>query len=149
MTQTRTAQILSTLTALLVLSGIGAFMVVALTAQLGRASQVPASHGGFTPAMHRIDAIPPVVDTSTPIPGTGVLPAETDELAAAVFGGGEIYTTTQDIEIHEAADRVCEGFTAGVPMVVMEPEIAREFGLDGQAAHDFVRVAHEIQCPLA
>jgi hypothetical protein len=86
---------------------------------------------------HRTDAIPPA---NTPV---------ADPLVAAVLGGDGLYTTVQADQVHLAADRVCEGFTAGVPLVVMEPELVQEFGLDGATAHEFVKVAHDIQCPLA
>lgn len=136
---------LSLLAALVVISALGALAAVALTVQLGRAA---------TPAdipMHRIDAIPAAqaVRTDTPIPGTGLVPAPVDEIVAAVLGGGETYTTTQAMQVHLAADRVCEGMTAGVPLVVIEPELVQEFGLDGATAHQFVITAHALQCPAA
>jgi hypothetical protein len=120
---------------------IGALAAVALTVQLSRAA---------TPApvaeMHRIDAIPA---EQFSVPGTAPVPAEVDPLVAAVFGGQTDYTTVQADRIHQAADRVCEGFTAQVPLVVMEPELVQEFDMTGEQAHEFVQVAHAQQCPLA
>jgi hypothetical protein len=81
------------------------------------------------------------------------MPAEVvngDPLVAAVLGeDGQPYTTVQADQVHLAADRVCEGFTAQVPLVVMEPELVQEFDMTGEQAHEFVKVAHDQQCPLA
>jgi hypothetical protein len=95
--------------------------------------------------------------TATPQPSHWTMrvpmPAEVvngDPLVAAVLGeDGQPYTTVQADQVHLAADRVCEGFQAGVPLVDMEPELAREFSLPGVVAHQFVIDAHRIQCPQA
>jgi hypothetical protein len=137
MTQTKNRRRPFHYTALLALAAalicaIGALAAVALTVQLSRASapEVPAD------TMHRIDAIP----------AADAAPA--DDLLLAVLGQAD-YTPEQAAEIHLAADRVCEGFTAQVPLVVMEPELVQEFDMTGEQAHEFVQVAHAQQCPLA
>jgi hypothetical protein len=81
-------------------------------------------------------------------PVTPVAPAPVDRLVAGTLGGRTDYTTVQVARLHEAADRVCEGFVAQVPLVEMEPELVREFSFTGQEAHRFVKVAHQVQCPL-
>lgn len=77
-----------------------------------------------------------------------VSPAPVDRLADGVLGGRTDYTTVEVERLHEAADRVCEGFVAQVPLVEMEPELVREFSFTGAEAHRFVKVAHSVQCPL-
>jgi hypothetical protein len=74
--------------------------------------------------------------------------APVDRLVAGTLGGRTDYTTVQVELLHEAADRVCEGFVAQVPLVEMEPELVREFSFTGAEAHRFVKVAHQVQCPL-
>jgi hypothetical protein len=49
-------------------------------------------------------------------------------------------------ELLLAADRVCEGLTAGVPVVVMADGIAAEFGVDDEQARHFVNTAGVVHC---
>lgn len=83
---------------------------------------------------------------AAPVPAPA--PAPVDRLADGVLGGRTDYTTVEVERLHEAADRVCEGFVAQVPLVEMEPELVREFSFTGAEAHRFVKVAHSVQCPL-
>lgn len=71
--------------------------------------------------------------------GTAVAP----DLAVldAAAPGTEALTADQAAEVFAAADRVCEGLTAGVPVTAMESEISTSGGLTLPAAHGFVAAA--------
>lgn len=55
--------------------------------------------------------------------------------------GAEPLTPGQEAAASAAADRVCEGLTAGVPVTTMETTVAAEGGMSLPAAHDWVAAA--------
>lgn len=132
MTQTRTF-----LAFIAVVAAFGALAAFLLPAQQPTAqAAVPA-----VTDVHRIDAIPAVQAADLP---------QVDELVArtlAAHVGDTAYTTTQSIEAHLAADRVCEAMIAGVPLMEIADATAAQQGLTDEEAHDFVIAAHEINCP--
>jgi hypothetical protein len=69
--------------------------------------------------------------------------------ATAQPTGAEPLTAGQIEQVRLATDRVCEGMTAGVPLVELEPALAAEFGLDGVLAHEFVKDVAWTVCPGA
>jgi hypothetical protein len=112
---------------LLVAAGIASIAALLMPA--------PAVSAMQTVSMTRIDAIP------APAP-------QVDEIVALAFGGETDYTTLDAIHVHEVADRVCEGFTAGVPIIEMDRILVEQENLTPVAAHEFVLGVHRIQCPL-
>lgn len=52
--------------------------------------------------------------------------------------GTEAFTPAQLTELNYAADRVCEGLTANVPLMVLADTVSAEQGLTDEQAHDFV-----------
>lgn len=109
-------------------------LAVALLPEPGSAAGTRVDPAG---ALHRIDAVPAAaaVDVS-------------DQLVLAAVGAGADVSAAQVTDIHLAADRVCEGFVAGVPVTTMEQVVAGEQGLTLGAAHAFVEAVHAVQCPL-
>jgi hypothetical protein len=77
---------------------------------------------------HRIDAIPEVQ-------GEVLTLAPDQDL-----------TEAQATEVLLAADRVCEGMQAGVPLMDMAIEVQASQGLTGVEAHDFVKRAAQAHC---
>lgn len=147
MTQTSQSFIRSTALLLAVCSALGVLALLLMPTPGSAASVIsPVPPAPPATVIQRIAAIPAVQGYQLP---------EADELVMVVLGNEESgqdvapYTTTQVIQIHAAADQLCAGMAAGVPLVTLEPELAQQYGLDGQAAHDFVFNAHAVQCPQA
>lgn len=119
MTQTRKTL---TLFAVLAYVAIGAILAGTALATVSADRMVPAYTAAPAPVqvttqVHRIDAIPAEVEGTEPLTG--------DQYAAA----------------QAAADRICEGMTAGVPLYLMDTAIAEEGGLSLEQAHQFVTTA--------
>jgi hypothetical protein len=55
-------------------------------------------------------------------------------------------TLDQAREVIAAADRVCEGMTAGVPLMDMADALTVDLGLTDTEAHDFVKAAAQLNC---
>jgi hypothetical protein len=73
-------------------------------------------------------------------------PAEQlDPFLVALIGEGVDFPANAD-ELSLAADRVCEGLTAEVPLVYLADGIADEFGVDDTEARRFVNLAGVIRC---
>lgn len=136
MTQTRTYLAFAAL--VLAFGGLSALLLPSQAAPAQAAAPALVS----APDFHRIDAIPAV--QAAELPRVDPLIART--LAAHVGDTGS-YTTLQSIEAHLAADRVCEGMVDGVPLMEIADVVAEQQGLTDNEAHDFVLIAHEVQCP--
>jgi len=67
-------------------------------------------------------------------------------LVTVALGEGTDFTQAQVDEILLAADRVCEGITAGVPVVVMADTLVQTQGIGDEAARDFVNLAATTRC---
>lgn len=63
------------------------------------------------------------------------------DLAVLDAASPEALTTDQTAQVFAAADRVCEGLTAGVPEGFMVRTVAADAGLALPAAHAFVEAA--------
>lgn len=101
--------------ALVLLAAAALVLGIQVGAQIAPVTDVtPQVSSGIQVQMHRIDALPTQVDAAEPL----------DESQAEAA--------------YAAADRVCEGMTAGVPLYLMDAPIAREGGMNLQAAHTFV-----------
>lgn len=76
-----------------------------------------------------------------------VSPAVTvlDPVLSAAFGDAD-FTEAQTQEVWLAADRICEGYTAGVPLMVMADQLVAEQGITDEQAHDFVRLVVQTRC---
>jgi len=70
----------------------------------------------------------------------GQTPATTAPAAAQLgeVEGTERMTPAQALEAEYTADRVCEGKTAGEPIVMLEQDVADASGMSLPDAHDFV-----------
>jgi hypothetical protein len=89
----------------------------------------------------------PGTASARPDPGsTTTAPAVSSEVLTAAFGGGAGYTYEQVREIRAAADRVCEGIRAEVPMVDMTAALSTAYGLDDATARNFVTVVARAHC---
>lgn len=65
-------------------------------------------------------------------------------LVALVGPGTEVPANAEELLL--AADRVCEGFTAEVPLVVMADALTVELSLTDEEARHFVNTAGVIHC---
>jgi hypothetical protein len=72
-------------------------------------------------------------------------PVEVDPFLAALVGEGT-EVPANSAELLLAADRVCEGLTAGVDLLTMQDGIAVEFGVGDEEARLFVNLAAGIHC---
>ncbi len=105
----------------LVLTAIAAAGIAAL---VGTADTAHARFDAGEPVSRSVTADPFVVAL---MPGTEVSPARARALLTA-------------------ADRVCEGLVAEVPVVVMADSIAARFGVDDTQARHFVNLAATSHC---
>lgn len=55
-------------------------------------------------------------------------------------------TDTQVLSMLEVADLICEGMTAGVPLMNMADSLVWNQGLTDEEAHDFVRTVAQTHC---
>lgn len=95
-----------------------------------------------------VDTVPAMgVEISRSVPDPEGALIASDHLIAAALGSGVDFTQAQGLQVREAADRVCEGFTAQVPVTTMETTIAQEQGITPGQAHAFVIAAHDTLCP--
>jgi hypothetical protein len=65
---------------------------------------------------------------------------------AGQFVPGTDLTLDQAREVVLAADRVCDGMTAGVPLMDMADTLTVDLGLTDTEAHAFVRSAAQVNC---
>lgn len=128
MTQTRTALTAAALfLTLLALAGIG---VLQSLAQPQPQDVAVVAVAAAEPEMaHRIDAIP---DFSL------------SEVAA--FAPSVDLTADQAAQMLQVADLICEGMTAGVPLMNMADSLVWNQGLTDEEAHDFVRTVAQTHC---
>lgn len=106
---------------------------------------LPASAGAVTATDH---GQPPVV-AATALPPGAVAPAQADApdaFLAALLGPATDLAPGQAETLTAAADRVCEGFTAGVPVVVMADRLSAELGLTDEEARHLVNTAGTVHC---
>lgn len=73
-------------------------------------------------------------------------PAPAADPFLAALAPSSDFTPEQAAALSSAADRVCEGFTADVPVVVMEETLGAELHLTPAEAHSFVAAAAEARC---
>jgi hypothetical protein len=128
---TQTKNLLLALTALV----IGAFLGAGLT-QLDQLVEQPTPvsvtlEAPATEGINRIDAIP------------ADQPAEQ---AFESLAGTETFTAEQLAQIELAADRVCEGLTAGVPMVEIQAQLTASEGMDDAQARAFANEVAVSRC---
>lgn len=90
---------------------------------------VPADAGAVQPA--------PVALVQAPA-------LDEDPFLGALLGDAGLPANAEDLSL--AADRVCEGVTAEVPVVVMADAIAAEFSVDDEQAREFVNLAATVRC---
>jgi hypothetical protein len=99
---------------------------------------LPASAGAVQPAQRpaTVELAPAMHSTAT----TG------SPFLTALVGPGTDLTEGQAAELIAAADRVCEGFTAGVPVAVMSTTLMTELSLTGEEARHLVNTAAVLHC---
>ncbi len=99
---------------------------------------LPAAAGATVPT-HRPQEVrlAPAVHATTPQP---------DAFLVALVGPGTDLAPGQAEELTLAADRVCEGVTAGVPEGFMIRTVSEEQGVSLEDAHRFVEAAMTIHC---
>ncbi len=112
------------LVALAIALALGAVLGVAASPSTADAVQAPASAVVVESALDDDPFLVALLGEATG------LPANADELSLA-------------------ADRVCEGFAAGVPLVSMTDRIAVEFGVDDEESRRFVNLAGVTRCRTA
>jgi hypothetical protein len=96
---------------------------------------------------HAVQAPAPVVVQAPAVQAAPVVeePAlDEDPFLGALLGDAGLPANALDLSY--AADRVCEGMTAGVPLLDMADAVAGEFSVDDEQAHEFVRLAATIRC---
>lgn len=81
---------------------------------------------------------PAVVAVETPAPAV-------DPLLAALAPSTDL-APEQAARLLDAADRVCEGLTAGVPVAIMSTDLMHDLSLTGEEARDLVNTAALIHC---
>jgi hypothetical protein len=82
-----------------------------------------------------------------PTPATQpVTPADTGDAFLAALAPATDLPADTAAALTEAADRVCEGFTAGVPVAVMTTTLMGELSLTGEEARTLVGVATSTRC---
>lgn len=121
MTQIRTFAAL-----ILALAGFAAIAVLMVPSP-GASQAVAAAPAEIT--FHRIDAIPTI---------------QLNEVAALVPDAD--LSTDQLEQVSLVADQICEGITAGVPLMNMADSLVWNQGLTDTEAHDFVREVAQTHC---
>ncbi len=76
---------------------------------------------------------------------TAEAPTAVDPFLATLLGEGTEAPANAG-ELLAAADRVCEGLTAGVDLLTMQDGIAAEFAVSDEDARRFVNVAASSHC---
>lgn len=98
------------------------------------------------------DAPPAVLTEPAPAPADVLAPSVSGvdaEFVAAVVGPGTDLAPGQALELVYAGHRVCEGFTAGVPMIDLADALVAEFGVTDEDARAFITLADEFYCSAA
>lgn len=134
MTQTRKPRTARTLLALaLVLAGFA--LLAALLA--------PGTARSAAPQVQQPQNVVAAVPTQQTAPATGIGTGVSADLALFQIASadGEILTPAQSTEVLYAADRICEGFTAKVPVADMLVELQVSQGLDPEQAQAFMDAA--------
>jgi hypothetical protein len=122
----RAARTALVLVALAIALAIGAVLGVAASPSTADAVQAPAVE--VAPAVEA-----PALDE--------------DPFLLALLGDAGLPENAEELLL--AADRVCEGVTAEVPVVVMADTVAAEFSVDDEQAREFVNLAATIRCSAA
>jgi hypothetical protein len=117
----------------LILLGLGLALAVGQHAQAAPAAVT----------YHRIDAIPVQHAGGTDVSGT----LDRQAALTAAAGAGEL-SPVQVARMNAAAQRVCEGWTAEVPLIDMDAALVRDEGLTPVQAHDFVLAALHLVCKV-
>jgi hypothetical protein len=130
-----------------------AFVLCAAGVAAGVASIPAPGERAAAPAVefHRIDAIPaaPLAAPATdPAGGSTADPLVDVDVAflTDLFGPATGYTPEQAAELVLAAHRVCEGSTAGVPVVDMATVLTVDHGLTDDEARAFIAAAADAYC---
>lgn len=84
--------------------------------------------------------------TGRPPAGVNVQKALHPSILSVAFGAGSDYTRTQLRQVRAAADRVCDGITAGVPLVDMASRLSADTGMDDTQSRNFVTVVGQQHC---
>lgn len=98
----------------------------------------PAPAEAVQPAQPSAPAAAPL----TPEPAADL----TDGFLPALLGDGTDVDPATAAELTYAADRVCEGITAGVPEGFMIRTVSEEQGVTLEDAHTFVETAARVHC---
>jgi len=115
-------------------------VALAIALAIGAVLGVAASPSGA-------DAVQPAPAVVEPAPVVEAPALADDPFLGALLGDAGLPENAEELSL--AADRVCEGFTAEVPLVVMADTIAVEFGVDDEQAREFVNLAGTIRCSSA
>lgn len=92
------------------------------------------------------DQLPaPAVAIAIPAP---VLDGVDAAFVAQLLPASEV-TDARALELASAGHRVCEGFTAAVPMVDLADSLATGLGFTDREARAFITLAGEFYCPAA
>jgi hypothetical protein len=89
---------------------------------------------------------PAVVELAPALRSTA---AEPSPFLVALLGDGTHLDAAQVEELTAAADRVCEGVTADVPVMVMADTLAGELSLTDEEARHLVNTAATVHCAPA
>lgn len=98
------------------------------------------------------DAPPAAIAEPAPAPADVLASSVTGvdaEFVAAVVGPDTDLAPGQALELVYAGHRVCEGFTAGVPMVDLADALVAELAVTDEDARAFITLADEYYCSAA
>jgi hypothetical protein len=125
-----------------------ALVLVALAVALavGALLGVAASPSGAD----AVQPVAPAVDEPA-VPAAPALPTlpgydAADPFVVALLGPDTDASPERVVELLLAADRVCEGFTAEVPVVDLADTVAEELSLTDEEARAFVNTAGTVRC---
>ena len=131
-----------TVRTLLLLATFGLLLTGVLA---GAFAQIPSG------SVAQADA-PPAIAEPTPAPVEVLAPSVSGvdaEFIVALVGPATDLAPEHSLELVYAGHRVCEGFTAGVPMVDLADSLVAAHGFTDEEARAFITLADEFYCSAA
>ena len=95
---------------------------------------------------------PPAAVEPAPAPADVLAPSVSGvdaEFVAALVGPATDLAPERSLELVYAAHRVCEGFTAEVPVMVLADSLVAAYGFTDDEARAFLTLADEFYCAAA